>query len=195
MSLYLVLGGSKSGKSDVAQNFAKRLEAQGRSVAVGVFGNPTIDPEFKKRIDEHKAKRPESFKTIEAYEDPFDIFEASKKQVLLVDDLGSALGALADRAFAQEQVHLEDEELNKIYANKLRIELRRFVDELLRRPEITIVVSSELGLSLVPPYAAGRLFSDAMGLANQRLAERAAHSYLVIAGRVLNLKALQKEIV
>lgn len=185
MALYLVLGGSKSGKSDIAQNFAQRLSDQGRLVSVGVFGNPHIDSEFANRIAEHKAKRPETFETIEAYDDPFQIFEPSKAKVLLVDDLGSALGALADKHSARG---------GELDPKLLQVELRRFVDTLIKRPEITIVVSSELGLSLVPTNRAGRLFSDLMGLANQRLASRASYAYLVIAGRALDLKVLPQQI-
>jgi len=44
------------------------------------------------------------------------------------------------------------------------------------------LVSSEVGLSLVPPYSLGRRFQDLLGLVNQKIAAAADRVYLVVAG-------------
>jgi adenosyl cobinamide kinase/adenosyl cobinamide phosphate guanylyltransferase len=58
-------------------------------------------------------------------------------------------------------------------------------DALTSRPGDTVVVSDEVGLSLHSPTEAGRAFQDAIGTINQRIAEVADQTVLVVAGRIL----------
>ena len=44
------------------------------------------------------------------------------------------------------------------------------------------IVSNELGLGLVPPYQMGRVYRDALGWANQRLAREAETVLFMVAG-------------
>ena len=53
-----------------------------------------------------------------------------------------------------------------------------------------IVVSNEVGLSVVPPSPLGRTFRDVQGRVNQMFAARADRAYLLVAGLALDLKAL-----
>jgi adenosylcobinamide kinase/adenosylcobinamide-phosphate guanylyltransferase len=66
------------------------------------------------------------------------------------------------------------------------------VDQLLqasRHPSTSVVVvSSEVGLSLVPPNLLGRRFQDLLGLVNQRVADAADKVYLVVAGIPVEIK-------
>ena len=52
------------------------------------------------------------------------------------------------------------------------------------------MVSNEVGLGLVPPYPLGRIFRDALGAANRKIAARADHVYHLTAGLVLELRSL-----
>jgi adenosylcobinamide kinase/adenosylcobinamide-phosphate guanylyltransferase len=51
-----------------------------------------------------------------------------------------------------------------------------------------IVVSNEVGMGLVPPYPLGRVYRDALGRANQRLAAASDRVLLMIAGLPLIVK-------
>jgi adenosylcobinamide kinase/adenosylcobinamide-phosphate guanylyltransferase len=66
------------------------------------------------------------------------------------------------------------------------------VDQLLqagRHPSTSVVmVSSEVGLSLVPPNELGRRFLDLQGLVNQRVAAAADQVYLIVAGIPVEIK-------
>jgi adenosylcobinamide kinase/adenosylcobinamide-phosphate guanylyltransferase len=45
-----------------------------------------------------------------------------------------------------------------------------------------LLVSNEVGLGLVPPYPLGRVYRDALGWANQRLARAAKRVIFMVAG-------------
>jgi adenosylcobinamide kinase/adenosylcobinamide-phosphate guanylyltransferase len=51
-----------------------------------------------------------------------------------------------------------------------------------------LVISNEVGLGLVPPYPLGRLYRDALGRANQRLAAAADTVLFMVAGLPLAVK-------
>ena len=51
-----------------------------------------------------------------------------------------------------------------------------------------VIVSNEVGMGLVPPYPMGRVYRDALGRANQRLASLADRVYFLVAGLPMKLK-------
>ncbi len=57
-----------------------------------------------------------------------------------------------------------------------------------------VLVSNEVGMSLVPPYPLGRVYRDLLGRLNQRFASRADEVILVVAGIPVDLKRLQAEL-
>jgi adenosylcobinamide kinase/adenosylcobinamide-phosphate guanylyltransferase len=50
------------------------------------------------------------------------------------------------------------------------------------REQDWLIVSNEVGLGLVPPYQMGRVYRDAIGWANQRLARDADKVVFMVAG-------------
>ena len=66
------------------------------------------------------------------------------------------------------------------------------IDELLaayhQRQDSLMIVSNEVGLGLVPPYALGRYYRDALGRANQRLAQAADQVVFMVAGLPMKVK-------
>jgi adenosylcobinamide kinase/adenosylcobinamide-phosphate guanylyltransferase len=93
----------------------------------------------------------------------------------LVDDMGGWLVAAMDRrdAWTGGAVSADVEDL---------------VDavESFRGP--LVLVSPEVGLSIVPATESGRRFADELGVLNQRLASACDHAVLVIAGQPLTVK-------
>lgn len=51
-----------------------------------------------------------------------------------------------------------------------------------------VLVSPEVGLTVVPATAAGRRFADELGTLNQRVADRCDRVVLVVAGQPLSIK-------
>ncbi len=160
----LVLGGTRSGKSEVAERLAA---ATGDSVTVLATAAPCDDADFARRIDAHRARRPPEWTTIE---EPHDIAGVLTRVdgTVVVDALGTWIANAAEFA----------------------VDVPGLCNALGRRTSATIVVSDEVGLSVHPPTHAGRRFADAVGLCNRAVAEISDRVLLVVAGRALELREL-----
>jgi adenosylcobinamide kinase/adenosylcobinamide-phosphate guanylyltransferase len=178
-NLILLLGGARSGKSTTALRMA--AERGGNSVLF-VATATASDDEMAARIAQHRAERPAAWQTLEA---PRQIGAALAQiaplpSVIVVDCI-TLLAANALLALPEDctQAQANDSVLAEI-------------DSLLavqRACAATwIVVSNEVGMGIVPPYRLGRLYRDALGSANQRLAAAADEVHLLIAGLTWRLK-------
>ncbi|MGH2987492.1 MAG: bifunctional adenosylcobinamide kinase/adenosylcobinamide-phosphate guanylyltransferase, partial [Solirubrobacterales bacterium] len=88
MPLALVTGGTRSGKSEVAE----RLVAEaGLPVLYAATGAPN-DAEMAERIDLHRARRPADWETMETT-DPSAALERAAGRALLLDSLGGWIAA------------------------------------------------------------------------------------------------------
>jgi adenosylcobinamide kinase/adenosylcobinamide-phosphate guanylyltransferase len=168
----LVLGGVRSGKS----RYALQLAARAQNVTFLATAERREDEEMQRKIERHRAERPEHWTTIE---EPLDLTGAigsvSNCDLLLIDCLTLFAGKLLD-------VHGE---------NFPAIATR--VDALcaaLKTPPCSVVlVSNEVGSGVVPAFELGRRYRDLLGEINQRVAAIADHVVLMVAGLPLTLKS------
>jgi nicotinate-nucleotide--dimethylbenzimidazole phosphoribosyltransferase len=170
----LVLGGIRSGKSAFAEALVAGAPTV-RYVATAVGGED--DPEWRDRIEEHQRRRPQSWTTEETGADPARLAEALTEakpdETLLVDDLGGWVAGLLDPARQPN----DDEADVAALAAAVR-----------GCPARLVLVSPEVGLSVIPATPVGRAFADALGATNQALAEVCDRVALVVAGRTVWLK-------
>jgi adenosyl cobinamide kinase/adenosyl cobinamide phosphate guanylyltransferase/sugar phosphate isomerase/epimerase len=177
--LTFILGGARSGKSAYAQALASRIEGHILYVATAQAG----DDEMKARIQAHRAERPAHWRTLEA---PVNVGRAIQKALdeapadaILLD----CMTLLASNVILQ----LPEGATEREASDALLAE----VDSLLACREKSnahwIIVSNEVGLGLVPPYPLGRIYRDALGRANQKLASAATQAYFLVAGMALSL--------
>jgi adenosylcobinamide kinase/adenosylcobinamide-phosphate guanylyltransferase len=160
----LVLGGARSGKSEVAERLASPL-GNVTFVATGVFD--PADAEWGRRITRHRARRPPHWDTVEIgpagdLAGPLAAIEGP----VLVDSLGTWVAGHPDFA---------------VDIGGLATALER------RGAQPTVVVSDEVGMGVHPSSAAGRQFRDALGDVNRAVADLANLVLLVVAGRCLPL--------
>ena len=156
----LVLGGTRSGKSEYAERMAARYAGTVTYVATGT----ATDADMAARIARHQARRPAEWATAEVGTDlPRRL--AAIEGLALVDSLGTWVAACRD--------FLVD-------AESLTTVLRE-------RPYPTILVAEEVGMGVHPPTEAGRRFTDALGELNRAVADVADLALLVVAGRGLPL--------
>jgi adenosylcobinamide kinase/adenosylcobinamide-phosphate guanylyltransferase len=176
--LTLILGGARSGKSRYAEQVAPRLGRRVLYVATAQAG----DAEMAARISAHQAARPAGWTTLEADLRPGDAIQrlGAEFEVVLLDCLtllaANVVGRLSEpveQAAADAALTAEVDGLLAAYQ---------------ARPAHYLVISNEVGLGVVPPYPLGRVYRDALGRANQRLAAAADNVLFMVAGLPLVVK-------
>jgi adenosyl cobinamide kinase/adenosyl cobinamide phosphate guanylyltransferase len=172
-TLTLVLGGTRSGKSEVAERLAgEHAGSDGpvTYVATGAFPTGAGDPLWDARVQAHRNRRPARWETMELGPGR---------------DLGAATGTLAGTVLIDSLgAWVAGLDGFRVDHERLCADLRARVDV---NSDLTLVVSEEVGLGVHPPTSVGVAFADALGLVNQRLAAVCDDVLLVVAGRVLAL--------
>jgi adenosyl cobinamide kinase/adenosyl cobinamide phosphate guanylyltransferase len=162
----LVLGGTRSGKSAVAERLTAETERTWGCAVTYVATASVHDDEMAQRVMAHRARRPPSWATVELQQaEQLPAVLLGIEGAVLLDSLGAWL------ASSPEMV---------VDAGSLGAALRS-------RPGPTVVVSEEVGLAVHPTTSAGRAFTDALGSLNQAIAAAADRAVLVVAGRILEL--------
>ncbi|MFM6849945.1 MAG: bifunctional adenosylcobinamide kinase/adenosylcobinamide-phosphate guanylyltransferase [Terrabacter sp.] len=170
----LVTGPVRSGKSRHAEELLWQSESA-TYVATGRLASPD-DPEWSRRVADHQTRRPTSWRTVETA-DVAAVIEAARQPVL-VDCLGAWLTAVVDETGWDDLVAAAD---------VVRTSGDRLVESLGAATVPVVVVTNEVGWSLVPTTPSGRFFQDELGRLNALVASVAARVHLVVAGRVLDL--------
>ena len=170
--LSLILGGARSGKSAHAEALCESLSARPVYLATATLAGD--DPEMAGRVAAHRARRGGHWRTVEA---PLELAaaleaEAAPGRALLVDCLTLWLSNLM---LAGRDVPAAGETLAGALG---RARLRCPV----------VLVSSEVGLGIVPGNRLARAFRDHAGRLHQSLAARADRVVLVVAGLPLTVK-------
>lgn len=163
--LTLVLGGARSGKSRFAEGLAMKYPARTYIATAEAF-----DDEMRERIARHRADRGGGWTTVEAPLELTAAFRACGGGVVLIDCLTVWIGNLMHHG---RDVLAEAEALGQT---------------LREGPCEVIVVSNEVGLSIVPDNALAREFRDLQGLINQKIAALADDVTFIAAGLPLTLK-------
>ncbi|MHC5308099.1 bifunctional adenosylcobinamide kinase/adenosylcobinamide-phosphate guanylyltransferase [Bartonella sp. LJL80] len=166
--LTLVLGGIRSGKS----RFAEELVLAKGKKPVYVATAEIFNQEMQKRVDLHRARRHQYWLECEA---PIALLAAllqyqGNSHAILVDCLTVWLGNL---------MHYEED---------ISQSIKSFVDGLSALDADIVLVSSEVGLGIVPDNALARAFCDHAGTLNQAIAAISSEVYFIAAGLPLKLK-------
>lgn len=179
MSIHLVLGGARSGKTHFAEQAALSESSLCGLPVTYVATGLAIDDEMQARIERHKELRSPHFQLLESPRDlpaAVQCEKAATSGVLLIDCLATYLGTLLyDRG---ESVSLSE----------LLAEGQRVLAALRDYPHAVFVVSNEVGSGIVPIYASARLYRDVLGLWNSEFAAAAGAVTLLVAGLPVPLK-------
>ena len=155
-----MLGGARSGKSEVAERIAARLAGPITYLATLL---PSGDPDLAARIAAHRARRrPGGGRSRPG---PAGRRAEVGPGPVLVDALGPWVAA----------------------SPGMIVDAGALCAALTGRPADTVVVSEEVGLGVHPATEDGRRFRDALGTLNQAVAAVADEVLLVMAGRILPL--------
>jgi adenosylcobinamide kinase/adenosylcobinamide-phosphate guanylyltransferase len=165
--LTLVLGGARSGKSRHAEALIEALPPPWTYIATA----EASDDEMRERIVQHRARRPQGWITVDA---PLALPEAIRAvpagQPVLVDCLTLWLTNLI----------LADQD-TKVAGQNLLTACAEAAGPV-------VLVSSEVGLGIVPENALARRFRDEAGRLHQSLAARAGRVVFMVAGLPMQVK-------
>jgi adenosylcobinamide kinase / adenosylcobinamide-phosphate guanylyltransferase len=166
VNLVVLLGGARSGKSALAVQLAGESAA---FIATGTAG----DEEMAERIGRHRAKRPAGWTTIE---EPLALGAAlgsvPPEETLVVDCLSLWVSNLVVADWEDAAIAREAEAVAQQAA---------------ARVGLTVVVSNEVGLGIVPATPLGRRYRDLLGFVNRAFVAEADRALLVVAGRGIEL--------
>ncbi|MEA4813058.1 MAG: bifunctional adenosylcobinamide kinase/adenosylcobinamide-phosphate guanylyltransferase [Anaerolineaceae bacterium] len=175
--LTLILGGARSGKSAYAQNLIEESGCKALFVATATAG----DDEMAKRIAAHQASRSQNWLTLEV---PLNVGEAIRRAERRPWVMVDCMTLLANNVLSAQPQPLSD----TAYQSAMEAEVESLIAAYRACGGRWLVVSNEVGLGLVPPSALSRYYRDALGRANQRLAQAADKVFLMVAGIPLPVK-------
>lgn len=172
--LTFITGPTRSGKSKRAVEQAKPWGSD--TVFVATYALGAQDPEMTERVRRHRAERP-GWRTLEApLEQPLDISAS------LANLSPPPSGVIIDCLTLWAGARLGDSD--EVITAAWNLQLSAFV----AAPWPTIVVSNELGWSLVPTEPVARRFRDLAGTLAQLTSSAADEVWLMVAGCTLRLK-------
>lgn len=165
--LTLVLGGARSGKSRYAELLVEAMPAPWTYIATA----QAWDDEMIARIAEHRSRRSADWITVDT---PLELPDAVRGQPagqpILVDCLTLWLTNLI---LAQRDTSAACDDLIAACAAAMAP---------------VVLVSSEVGLGIVPDNALARRFRDEAGRLHQRLAAHAGRVVFMVAGLPMQVK-------
>ncbi|WP_050669229.1 bifunctional adenosylcobinamide kinase/adenosylcobinamide-phosphate guanylyltransferase [Luteipulveratus halotolerans] len=177
MTTTLVLGGARSGKSRYAESLLDDADAV-TYIATGPLPDED-DGDWKARVEEHQARRAEGWTTVESTDVTRAILSARAPS--LVDCIGNWVTGTIDAAKAWDN---RDKALTIVQERTAEL-----VALWTNAPYDIVAVTNEVGMSVVPETASGRLFQDALGRVNATLSAVSDRVHLIVAGRVIDLSS------
>lgn len=189
LPLTLFLGGTRSGKSSLAEEYAIWCLEQvscTKPELLYIATASAYDSSMQNRIERHQKRRPAHWHTAEierklAKNIEILLHDAKEKpKVILIDCvtlwISNILFTLGD------DVKVEN------FENTCAQEIQELIMLMKKHNNVQwIMVSGETGLGGIGATRLERFFQDGLGLANQLLAEVSRQSFLCIAGRAMPL--------
>ncbi|AFD27268.1 Adenosyl cobinamide kinase/adenosyl cobinamide phosphate guanylyltransferase, CobU (plasmid) [Deinococcus gobiensis I-0] len=128
---------------------------------------------MRERIARHRGDRPAAWHTAE---EPLDVAQAARNvqtPTLLLDCLSLWVSNLLLAGESEDRMLAATDDL---------------LAALRERGGLSVLVSNEVGLGIVPDNALARTYRDALGRVNQRVAAASDEAYLLVSGLPLQLK-------
>lgn len=175
----LVTGGARSGKSKFAENIYKDKED-----VVYIATSKVSDREMETRVEMHRATRPYIWRTFEGnynLEDAIELEENYLLDCITVLTSNIMFDITKDTEYVNKEMQEEIED--RVFEN-----LETLIDEIKKKNFNLVMVTNEVGDSIVPEHHISRVFRDIQGRINQRLASISDKAYLICCGLPVKLK-------
>jgi adenosylcobinamide kinase/adenosylcobinamide-phosphate guanylyltransferase len=173
MSLTVLIGGARSGKSTLAVDIGQRFDEKHDDTTITFIATaPRSDDDMDARIDRHMAERPDHWVTVEEQIDLVGAIGRATPGLVVIDCLTLWTSNLmwADQT---------DEEVHERTARAVQAAIDHSGD--------VVVVTNEVGLGIVPDNKLARRYRDLHGRVNQQFVAGAERSLHLVAGRATPL--------
>ncbi len=177
--IVLVTGGARSGKSTFAENLYKD-----KKDVVYIATSKIEDKEMKERIKLHQKNRPSYWRT---YEGKYSLTDALGKEKNYLLDCITVLTSNIMYDMTKEEEYIDYKLQNQV-ENKIYEELYSLIKAIEYNRYNLVLVTNEVGYSLVPDNHISRVFRDIQGRINQRVAALSQEVYLVCCGIPVKIK-------
>jgi len=169
MTLTVLLGGARSGKSSLAVDVGHRHGGPVCFVATA----PAIDDDMEQRIERHRAERPPHWMTVEV---PIELHDAldgvGDDALVIIDCLTLWVSNLMYAGRSDDQIREAAAATSALAAG---------------RAGPVMAVSNEVGMGIHPDTPLGRRYRDVLGWVNQTWVAASTTSLLLVAGRAIEL--------
>ena len=190
--LIFVLGGARSGKSAFAERLASLRQAQEGGRVLYVATAQAFDADMERRIANHRRQRPPQWDTLEEPVKLPDVLPSALDgyDTCLLDCLTLWVSNLLLSMEGRPHPIPPPEGEGTTSEQEILSFVHRLMEVYEESSATWIVVSNEVGLSVVPSTRLGAVYRDALGRANQAVAARADRVYFMVAGLALEVKSL-----
>ncbi|HZK58102.1 MAG TPA: bifunctional adenosylcobinamide kinase/adenosylcobinamide-phosphate guanylyltransferase [Clostridia bacterium] len=177
--IMLITGGAKSGKSSFGEALYKdNLDV----VYIATSGNS--DREMEEKIKAHRANRPKEWRT---YEGNYKLYNSIGKEKNYILDCITVLASniMFDLSRDAEYISFN---LQKEIVHTVLNEIRDLINVIRERGYNLVLITNEVGSSIVPEHHISRVFRDIQGKINQEVATLSDEVYLVCCGIPVKIK-------
>lgn len=183
-TIVFITGGARSGKSRFAESlFAGKDDVLYVATALG------FDDEMRDRIARHRSQRNPSWETVECYRRFTDELTGrlAGRGNMILDCITLMINNIMVLDSGVDWDHAGVHDADRV-EKEIAGEVRDLLGVADRVPGVTLIVSNEIGLGLVPPTPLGRHYRDIAGKVNQLIAARADEAYLMVSGLPVKIK-------
>lgn len=177
--IILVTGGARSGKS----SFAESLYSGNKKV-VYIATSKVCDIEMQERVELHKQSRPSEWVT---YEGNHEIYRAVTDVKHYILDCLTVMSSNIMFDITKDLQKIP-QEVQKEVENKVMGEIENLIKKVTEVNGNLVIVTNEVGSSVVPENHVARVYRDIIGKINQRVARLSSDVYLVTCGIPLKVK-------
>ncbi len=182
MSVIMVTGGARSGKSSYAEELCKSKNDSVTYIACAKI----TDDDMSERVKHHRRQRPDKWNTVEQYKNFEDLTQSCESEVYLLDCVTTMIANI----MFDEKIDYDTcgtDTIERIeYDVKKHIDI--LLDQFLNSSLTLVLVTNEVGMGIVPAYRLGSIFRDIAGRMNQHIAAAADEVICMISGLPLKLK-------
>ena len=177
--IYLVTGGARSGKSTFAESLYN-----GKQDVVYIATSRVYDEEMNERVSLHKKSRPGDWRT---YEGNYDLNLSIDEENNYLLDCITVLTSNIMFDITEDAEYI-DYVLQRQVEEAVIKEIKGLINEIRKKGYNLIMVTNEVGDSIVPEHHVSRVFRDIQGRINQQIAALSDQVYLVCCGIPVKIK-------